>query len=566
LIPEAKLPDGPIYALSKKELDALWDYIREMEDHGIIRRSSSPIGASILFVPKPDGRLRLCVDYRGLNKITIKNKYPLLLMSELRSRLGKATIFTKLDLKNGYYLIRMAEGGEWKAAFKSRYGLYEYTVMPFGLCNATSTFQSMINDGFRDMLDVGVIAYMDDILIYTETVEEHVALVRRVMERLRKARLCVCIKKSSFHQREVEFPGYKISDRGISMTSTKVEEIRAWSMPEKFVDVQSFMGFANFYRRFIKGFSKIAKPLTDLMNKGIKWTWTPWCQDAFDKLKEMFTTGPILTHFDDTRPTKLETDASHFALAAVLSQLCEDEKWHPVAFHRRKFSPAEINYDIHDKEMAAIVVAFKEWAHMLMSVDDQILVYTDHKNLEYFNTTKTLNRRQYRLAEFLQPFNFKVIYHEGRLKEKADALLRRRDYRREGGSNSEPFTFFRPGQYIGEEPVMLRPHVLQTSQGFRLHTTFHEALMKAADSDETYLAMLKALRKGDSKVDTNFGIERDLLLYKNRWYIPKDEGLRRTIMEAEHDSKIAGHFRTYKTIGRVRANFYWPKMDENITE
>ena len=308
------------------------------------------------------------------------------------------------------------------------------------------------------MLDVGVIAYMDDILIYTETVEEYVALVRRVMERLRKARLCVSIKKSSFHQREVEFLGYKISDGGISMTSTKVEEIRAWSTPEKVVYVQSFMGFANFYRRFIKGFSKIAKPLTDLTKKGIKWTWTPSCQDAFDKLKEMFTTGPIVTHFDDTRPTKLETNASHFALGAVLSQLCEDEKWHPVAFHSRKISPLAINYDVHDKEMAAILAAFKQLAYMLMSVDDQILVYTDHQNLEYFNTTKTLNRKQHRGAKFLQMCNFKVIYREGWLNEKADALPRCRDYRPEGGSNSEPFTFFRPEQYIGEEPVLLRPH------------------------------------------------------------------------------------------------------------
>jgi len=176
--------------------------------------------------------------------------------------------------------------------------------------------------------------------------------------------------------------------------------------------MQSFIGFANFYRLFIKGFSMIAKPLTDLTKKCIKWTWTPSCQDAFDKLKEMFTTGPILTHLDDTRPTKLGTDASDFALGAVLSQLCEDQKCHPVAFHSRKFSPAEINYDAHDKEMAAIVAAFKEWAYMLMSVDDQILVYTDHKNLEYFNTTQTLNRRQHGWAEFLKPFNFKVIYRK----------------------------------------------------------------------------------------------------------------------------------------------------------
>ena len=400
LVPDAKLPDGPIYPLYKKELDALWNYIKEIDDHGKIRRSASPIGASVLFGPKPDGTLRLFVDCRGLNKITIKNKYPLPLISELKSRLGKATVFTKSDLKNGYYPIRMAEGEEWKTAFKSRYGLYEYTMMPFGVCNAPATFQSMINDVFRDMLDVGVIAYMDDIRIYTETVEEHVALVRRVMERLRMLRLCVSIKKSSFHQQEVEFLWYKISDRGITMRGTKVEEIRGCSTPEKVINVQSFMGFANFYRRLIKGYSKIAKPLTDLTKKGIKWTWTPSCQDAFDKLKEMFTTSPILTHFEDTRPTKLETDASDFALGAVLSQLCEDEKWLPVAFHSGKFSPAEINYDVHDKDMAATVAAFKEWTYMLMSVDHQILVYTDYKNFEYFNTTKTLNRRQNHAQNF----------------------------------------------------------------------------------------------------------------------------------------------------------------------
>jgi len=302
------------------------------------------------------------------------------------------------------------------------------------------------------MLDVGVIACMDDILIYTGTVEEHVAQVRRVMERLSKIRLCVSIKKSSFHQREVEFLGYKISDRGIIMTSTKVEEIRAWSTPEKVIYVQSFMGFANFNRQFIKGFSKIAKPLMDLTKKGIKWMWTPSCQDAFDTLKEMFTMGPILTHNDDTHPTRLESDTSDCALGAVLSQLCKEEKWHPVAFHSRKFSPAEIKYDVHDKEMATIVAAFKEWADMLMSVDNQILVYTDHKNLEYFNTTKSLNRRQHRWAEFQQPFNFKVIYREGRLNEKADALSRLRDYRPEGGSNYEPETFFTQDSILERSP------------------------------------------------------------------------------------------------------------------
>jgi len=208
-----------------------------MEQSGKIRRSSSPIGAPILFVLNPHGTLQLCVYYQGLNKITIRNKYRLPLMQELRSSLGKATVLTKLDLKNGYYLIRKVEAGEWKTAFKSRYGLYEYMVIPFGLFNAPSAFQGMTNNVFCDMLNVGVMTYMDDILIYSETIEEHIPMVRKVMDRLRKAGLCVSIKKSTFHVREVEFLGYKISDNGISMTTKKVEDITAGLSPQKVVNV-----------------------------------------------------------------------------------------------------------------------------------------------------------------------------------------------------------------------------------------------------------------------------------------------------------------------------------------
>ena len=514
LQPGTTPPFGPIYPLSEKELKALRDYLEQMQREGKIRRSTSSAAAPILFVPKPDGSLRLCIDYRGLNKITIKNRYPLPLMNEIRDRLGKATVFTKIDLKNGYYLLRMAEGEEWKTAFRCRYGLYEYTVMPFGLCNAPSTFQSMINDVFRDLLDEGVIAYMDDILIYSETIEEHVALVRRVMEKLRKAGLCVSIKKSSFHQRSVEFLGYKISEHGIEMTTEKIESIKSWPTPKVVVDVQSFMGFANFYRRFIEGFSKVAKPLTDLTKKETLWEWTESCQRAFDHLKERFVSAPILAHFNPDRLIKLETDASDFALGAILSQLSEEDgKWHPVAYHSRKFHPAEINYDVHDKEMTAIVAAFKEWDHLLRSAADQIVIYTDHKNLEYFNSTKILNRRQHRWAEFLQPFNFRVIYREGRLNEKADALSRRRDYRLEGGGNSrsdQEHTFFNPGQWVGsEERNILEPPMLRACQKFRLQSGFLDEIQSASKQDDLYGGILKGLRNQDTNVDSNFNIEKN---------------------------------------------------------
>src|SRR5207237_2358845 len=204
-----------------------------------------------------------------------------------------------------------------------------------------------------------------------------------------------------------------------------------------------------------------------------RWYWTPACSKAFEHLKDMFTSSPILAHFDPDRPTRLETNTSDFALGAILSQLYDDGKWHPVAYHSRKFLPAEINYDVHDKEITAIVAAFKEWDHLLRSVAEQITIYTDHENLEYFNSTKILNRRQHRWAEFLQPFNFRVIYREGRLNEKADAMSRSRNYRLKGGGHHHSkahHTFFLPGLWVAprDRDLSQRP-ALQPAQGLELH-------------------------------------------------------------------------------------------------
>jgi hypothetical protein len=214
-------------------------------------------------------------------------------MSELRERLGKAKIFTKLDLKNGYNLIRIAEGDEWKTAFRTRYGLFEYLVMPFGLCNAPATFQAMINTVLRELLDEGVVVYIDDILIYSKTEERHIELVKKVLEKLKQTRLCASIKKSCFHVSEVGYLGYQISSEGISMSPSKVKTIQEWVAPQKVKDVQAFIGFANFYRRFISGFSKIVAPLTELTKKGVAFEWSSKCQQAFEELKRKFIEAPI---------------------------------------------------------------------------------------------------------------------------------------------------------------------------------------------------------------------------------------------------------------------------------
>jgi len=284
-----------------------------MEKAGKIQQSTSPARSPILFVPKPNGKgLWLCVDYQGLNKITIPNRYPLLLMQELQDRVQGAQWFTKLDLKNGFNLIRIREGDEWKTAFWTRYGLFEFNVMPFGLTNAPSTFQDMMNHVLSDILDVGVLAHMDDILVYGKTEEKHDRLVKEVLGRLQENGLAVSPEKCVWKVPEVEFLGYIIGRNGIKMSEGKVRVVLSWETPKSLTEVQSFLGFANFYRRFIQDYSRIARPLTKLTKKeaGHEWKWNPEAERAFQELKKRFTTAPILAHFDATRPSRHVGDPS----------------------------------------------------------------------------------------------------------------------------------------------------------------------------------------------------------------------------------------------------------------
>ena len=563
LQPETKPPFGPLYSCSESELKTVRESLNKALASGKITRSNSPAAAPILFVPKANGKLRICVDYRGLNKMTIKDKYPLPLMGELRDRLRSAKVFTKIDLKDGFNLLRIAKGDEWKTAFRTRYGLYQYNVMPFGLCNAPSSFQAMINEVLHDLLDQGVVVYLDDILIYTESMRQHVALVQKVLQRLRDAGLHAHIDKSFFHLKEVEYLGYNISEHGISMSKEKVQAVQEWPVPRNVKDVQAFLGFANFYRRFIEGFSKVCKPLTDLLRKDGKWYWTAACDKAFEKLKELFTSEPVLCHFHPSRRTVVETDASDFAKGAVLSQYGEDGRLHPVAFYSKKHSPAEINYDIHDKEMGAIVASFREWEHLLKSVESEISVFTDHKNLEYFNSTKVLTRRQARWAEDLAGYNFKVLYRPGLKNTKPDVLSRRWDHRLgEGGEAAAPTPqlFFRPGQLV------MDPAKIAAVKVISLKSTFLERLQAAALKDNHWQEIRKALEDRKTGMDPALSLSEGLVFFKNRWYVPEGRDLRQEIFSQNHDSRIAGHFGQFKTADKIKANFYWPNMDQDIEE
>ncbi|KAJ1581827.1 hypothetical protein NDA12_003422 [Ustilago hordei] len=351
-----KPPQGPLYLKGPKEMSELRRYLDENLEKGFIRPSKSPARSPVLFVPKKDGGLRLCVDYRGLNEITVKNRAPLPLIEEQLFLLRKARIYTKLDLRAAYNLIRIAKGDEWKTAFGTQLGLYEYLVMPFGLANAPAHFQSFINDIFRDIIGVYVVVYLDDFLIFSDTEEVHVKHVTEVLTRLRSNRLFAKLSKCEFHTKTVEFLGYIIKPTGIEMDPEKVRTVKEWPMPESIHDIQRFLGFANFYRRFIAHFARIAKPLTALVKpieRFKKFELPEEAQQAFHKLIQAFTSAGVLQHFDYHLPTRLETDASDFAIAGVLKQEHEG-RWHPVAFYSRKMSSAEKNYEIHDKELLAV--------------------------------------------------------------------------------------------------------------------------------------------------------------------------------------------------------------------
>ena len=421
-------PWGPIYPLGEHELATLRQYLTEAQESGRVRRSKSSAGAPILFTPKTDGSLRLCVDYRGLNAVTEKDRTPLPLMSEMFDRLKGAKYFTKLDLKDAYHRIRIRRGDEWKTAFRTRYGHFEYVVMPFGLANAPATFQAYMERSMEGLVDWICIVYMDDILIYGgDTLEEHQECVRQVLQRLRENGLYIKATKCAWAASEVTFLGFVIGRGGIWMEPNRVEAISEWPVPRTLRELQVFLGFINFYRKFIEYFSKVAAPMTELLKRSAAaWEWTESANASFETMKQRFTTAPLLRYFDPELRTKVRTDASGFALGAILLQLHGD-RWHPVAYWSRKMKGPEERYLVHDQELLAIVEAAKHWRHYLLSAKETVEMITDHNNLKYFLSTKKLNGRQARAAEYLSQFDIKIVFEPGKTNP-ADALSRRPDY------------------------------------------------------------------------------------------------------------------------------------------
>ncbi|KAK3519806.1 hypothetical protein QTP70_006489 [Hemibagrus guttatus] len=373
---------------------------------------------------KKDGGLRPCIDYHALNRITVKFRYPLPLVPAALEHLRGATIFTKLDLRSAYNLIRICEGDEWKTAFITPTGHYEYLVMPNGLANAPSVFQDFIHEVLREFLHRCVLVYIDDILIYSRSLAEHCQHVAEVLGSLREFQLFLKAEKCSFHQPSVQFVGYNISSSGIQMDEGKITAVQDWPAPATVKELQRFLEFTNFYRRFISNYSSISDPLTNLLrNKPKSFFWSPAAEGAFNTLKRAFTTAPLLIHPDPDKPFVVEVDASTTGVGAILSQQHGNPgRLHPCAFFSHKLNPADRNYDIGNRELLAIKLALEEWRHWLEGARHPFLVLMDHKNLEYLRAAKRLNPQQARWALFFTRFEFSISYRPGSKNTKADAL------------------------------------------------------------------------------------------------------------------------------------------------
>ena len=440
-------PCKPQYKMTREHSDELKRQIEYYLNQGWIRPSSSPYGAPVLFIPKKNGKLRLCIDYRGINEITVKDKYPLPNAEQLFEQLQGAKYFSKIDAAQGYHQCKMHPSDIPKTAFRSNFGSFEWTVLSFGLSNAVPAFVRVMNTVLRPLLGVCCMCFIDDVLIFSKNLKDHYKHVKMVLDLLAKARIYANWEKCEFHTNETEYLGFIVGADGLRPVQSKVEAIRQWERPTTLYHVRSFLGAVGYYRRFIYNFAKKSLPLVQLtkMNENrpkklaknqtvAKWgrvvktysiadEWDDECEKSFNELKEAMMSAPVLRLPDNTRPYTVYCDASGSAIGGVLMQQDEDTGYlHPVAYFSKKLSPTQMKYPVHEQELLAIYECLSTWRHLL--IGNHVSLYTDHKPLTHLKTQPMLSPRQIRWITFLADYDVEILAVEGSKNIIADALSR----------------------------------------------------------------------------------------------------------------------------------------------
>jgi transposase InsO family protein len=555
--PTEAIGHSPLFKQSAEELEAAKTYLLEHLQKGFVGTSNAPYASPILMARMPSGKLRFCVDYRKLNAITRKDRYPLPLIGELIERLGKAKIFTKLDIRQGFHRIRMTKEAEDLTTFRTRYGSYKYHVMPFGLTNGPATFQRFINETFIEYLDDFLTAYVDDLLIYSDNEKQHREHVKKVLQRLREAGLQASISKCEFHVTRTKYLGFIITTEGLEVDPEKIAVIREWKTPTTVKGIQSFLGFGNFYRVFIKEYSRIARPLHRLTQMDVPFVWDEKCQKAFEEIKERLSTAPVLHYYQPDLETRIETDASDQVVAGVMSQR-KDDKWHPVAYYSKSMSAPEQNYEIHDKEMLAIIRALEEWRAELEGLqrNERFDILTDHQALEYFMTKRKLSARQARWAEFLSRFYFMIRYRPGKQNTIADILSRKNET--SGDRNGHRVQVLLKPECLDRE--IRRPQESITLAPIGAEETVIERVKRENRTSPSLEEYRELARKNAS----DWKLEGEQLIFNGRLVVPNEGDLKARLLDEIHRQPSTAHPGREKTRRLLKERYYWDTWRRDV--
>nr|ABA93462.1 retrotransposon protein, putative, Ty3-gypsy subclass [Oryza sativa Japonica Group] len=539
------------YRMAANELAEVKKQVDEQLQKGYIRPSTSPWGAPVIFVEKKDKTKRMCVDYRALNEVTIKNKYPLPRIDDLFDQLKGAKVFSKIDLRSGYHQLRIREEDIPKTAFTTRYGLYECTVMSFGLTNAPAFFMNLMNKVFMEFLDKFVVVFIDDILIYSKSKEEHEQHLRLVLEKLKEHQLYAKFSKCDFWLTEVKFLGHVITAQGVAVDPSNVESVTKWTPPKTVSQIRSFLGLAGYYRRFIENFSRIARPMTQLLKKDEKFKWTVECDKSFEELKKKLVSAPVLILPDQMKDFQVYCDASRHGLGCVLMQ-----EGRVVAYASRLLRPHEGNYPTHDLELAAVVHALKIWRHYL--IGNRCKVYTDHKSLKYIFTQPDLNLRQRRWLELIKDYDMSIHYHPGKANVVADALSRK--------SYCTALCIEGMCEELRQEFEHLNVGIVEHGFVAALEAwpTLVDQVRAAQVNDSEIAELKKNMRVG--KARDFHEDEHGTIWLGERLCVPDDKELKDLILTEAHQTQYSIHPGSTKMYQDLKEKFWWVSMRREIAE
>ena len=558
LIPDSQPAYRNYVRLSHAEAEELAVQLGTLLEKDFIKASSSPYGAPVLFVKKKDGSLRMCLDYRGLNHITTKDKYPLPNISDILDRVATAKVFSKMDLRAGYHQVRMADEDMHKTAFVTHMGSFEWRVLPMGLTNAPATFQRLMNSVLQEHHAYAVV-YLDDILVFSQDIQAHKEHLKAVLASLEKAQLRLHKTKCEFGKQHVTFLGHTVGEGMLGMEKGKVDAVKEWQSPTTKKQLQSFLGFANFYRAHVKNFSHIAAPLTDLLDKAERKTGVITLGDkeakAFQKLKNALVSAPLLNGVIPSAPKILYVDASDQAVGAVLHQVVEGKEL-PVAYGSRKLTQVEQRYPTRDKELLALVYALRQWRHHLMA--QHFTVFSDHESLRYLLTMDITGRkdRLARWAEELANFDFELRHIKG-TNNVADPLSRL------DAKNTQ--TVEEANEVHCEASG---GHVAGTSLQDMRNDAYFGPIIAALEDPEKAAQMAAVWEHRSHRFKLVGG-----QLYLQGWGMHNEETLRLCVagfsnqlqmIRQHHEEETSGHAGVDRTLATLTRNYFWPHMQRAV--